>query len=559
MSTRWADIMEEETMEIKIHNMDNWGYLPEVHAEETIATDTMMDFIANQWSIPVESQKIVMNNNHIHIRDTRDIEVHVMGVTGERYIVRCVPSLLVEVMKERIASTMLMGPDYAQHFVLIHHGRVMMNERVLSHYNVEDGSTLGCSVRMTGGSEEQEEDMERRLARYTDAMLDEVERMMVPYLTAVWEEGESARHHNVRMSWIRGNTYGVVFFDWLRDGAAEGETEEQFEEKMEHLRVRFDMDGGVPIAPEYDTDEEREEAPSVHNEALFYDNDTDDTASQNSLPGSEASTLFNHRRARVLADPIADDVGEEDSQATTLEWGGLFEQDLDNTQEDDANEPHHDHGSSDDEHTPAADPNPSPVGFHGGGLGSAAVQVLSVAAAVVEPVGVSTALNSTPLPVGFHGGRFELDEGADSDEPPAQRRRIEAEPVDFQIFVKTLSGATVILWVNRDSSIQSVKERLSDKLGWWMTRPGSLSLVFEGMELQNERSISEHGIQEHNLLHHAPILPTGASEKEDMPDMEPPEEVEGPPEDGGIAHFLTIWHETPDTSRYELTFWGVYI
>jgi large subunit ribosomal protein L40e len=185
-----------------------------------------------------------------------------------------------------------------------------------------------------------------------------------------------------------------------------------------------------------------------------------------------------------------------------------------------------------------------------------------VAAAVIEPVGVSAPLNSIPLPVGFHGDGLELDEGADSDEPPAQRRRIEAEPVDFQIFVKTLTGATVILWVNRDSSIQSVKERLSDKLGWWMTRPGSLCLLFAGRGLENERNLNDYGIQENNLLHQASILPTGASENEDMEDMEPPEEEEGPPEEGppedcGIVHFLAIWLETQiraDTSSIKQPF-----
>ncbi len=88
---------------------------------------------------------------------------------------------------------------------------------------------------------------------------------------------------------------------------------------------------------------------------------------------------------------------------------------------------------------------------------------------------------------------------------------MDTEGGSFQVFVKTLTGATVILWVTPDSSILSVKERLSDKLGWWMTRPGSLSLVFAGRELENEHLLSDYRIQEGNLLHQAPTGAAGAA------------------------------------------------
>ena len=152
-----------------------------------------------------------------------------------------------------------------------------------------------------------------------------------------------------------------------------------------------------------------------------------------------------------------------------------------------------------------------------------------------------------------------LGDGGVDGEPPSQRRRLDTEGGSFQVFVKTLSGATVILWVTLDSSILSVKERLSDKLGWWMTRPGSLSLVFQGMELQNDRSLISYNIQEGNLLHHAPIAPTGAAEKEDMEDMEPPEEEEGPPEEGPPEDGGTVSLPNPDASPMRAHFLELYI
>ncbi len=102
------------------------------------------------------------------------------------------------------------------------------------------------------------------------------------------------------------------------------------------------MSGGIP--------DEEEEVLSEHNEVMFYDTDTDDTASCNSLE-TDGSSLYNHREART-EELMAE---EFDSQATTLRWGDLFEPSPVSEPElhhgidtDPANEPFDDHGDSRD-------------------------------------------------------------------------------------------------------------------------------------------------------------------------------------------------------------------
>ncbi len=134
------------------------------------------------------------------------------------------------------------------------------------------------------------------------------------------------------------------------------------DESTVHLALR--MIGG--------TEDSEEEAPSEHNEDLFFDDhdyETDDTASQNSIESenSDSSTLYNHRAARVR-EMVDEDF---DSQATTLEWGGLFEPEEDEIRPgidtNPANEPDDDHGSSDGgESLPI--PDSSPVSYPTGWL-----------------------------------------------------------------------------------------------------------------------------------------------------------------------------------------------
>jgi hypothetical protein len=278
------------------------------------------------------------------------------------------------------------------------------------------------------------------------------------------------------------------------------------------------------------TEESEEEAPSEHNEALFYDPDTDDTASCDSL-ATYGSSLYDHREARVQ-EMVDEDF---DSQATTLEWGGLFDTDP-------ANEPYDDHGSSDDDddndnhdttEPPAHHGEPSPVTSYQAGVGFAvAGQGLAV------QLGETPVLSESTLPVtGYQAGGVDSEsDGGESElvcqesrlslsssslrlepescEPPSLRRRITIESGEFQVFVKPIAGCTVLLWVHDSMTVLELKDRFRDKIGWWLTLPENIRITLNGHFLNDEYTLAQHGISAQFTLRQVAGIGGGVSDVE---------------------------------------------
>lgn len=68
----------------------------------------------------------------------------------------------------------------------------------------------------------------------------------------------------------------------------------------------------------------------------------------------------------------------------------------------------------------------------------------------------------------------------------------------MQIFVKTLTGKTITLDVRHTETIGEVKVKLKDKEG---IPPSQQRLIFAGMKLSNERTLSDYDILKDSCLH----------------------------------------------------------
>ena len=258
--------------------------------------------------------------------------------------------------------------------------------------------------------------------------------------------------------------------------------------------------GGSESDEEDDDDEQDHES---HED--FYDGDTDDTASADSLLTDSDGSLHNHRDVRVLArfaaytapSPV-EDLEVPSSQATTIRYVDS----PDGEGEEVGSEPACRVGSP-------SQPDPEGQLPHSTAGPDGAEGVSEPACRVGPP--------SNP----------------EDPAPESKRRRLARHRAcSFQIFIRSMNNKWLTPWVCGHDTIAEVKAQIITTLGHPTFSPLDIRLVNGIRDLDNERTLSDYNVREHANLWVLPRMRGGMddSDGDAMHDLsqQPPEQVLSP-------------------------------